>query len=205
MPVCAQDRLRNDWLGAFCTEHRHAGRLPLRCVSLTHTQDVDTCTILEIACLLTDGSLNTVIHGPEIVIHHDEDVLSTMNDWCKEHHGKSGLTQRVRESTVTLREAEAQVLEFVQRYTTAGGAHLAGNSVHADLAFLKRYMPSLAAHLHYRIVDVSSVRELARRWYPADMKKAPRKELRHTARSDILESLSELKWLRKTVFKAPRS
>jgi len=168
---------------------------------VTHVQEVETCTILEIACLLTDGNLETVIHGPEIVIHHSEEVLAGMNDWCIEHHGKSGLTQRVRESTVSLQEAETQVLEFVQRYTLPGCVHLAGNSVHCDLSFLKRYMPNLAAHLHYRIVDVSSVRELARRWFPSDMRKAPRKELRHTAKADILESLTELKWLRKTVFK----
>ena len=166
---------------------------------------MDECTILEIAVVLTDGQLTNVIHGPEVVIHQSEEVLGAMNDWCREHHEKSGLTERVRQSTVTMEQAEAQVLRFVRQHTQPGCCHLAGNTVHCDLSFLKRYMPRLAAHLHYRIVDVSSVRELARRWFPNEMKKAPRKEMRHTARSDILESLNELIWLRKAVFKASSS
>lgn len=168
-------------------------------------QEVDECTILEIAVVLTDGQLNNVIHGPEVVIHHSDEVLAGMNDWCRQHHEKSGLTDRVRQSTVSMEEAESQMLRFVRKHTQPGCCHLAGNTVHCDLGFIKRYMPRLAAHLHYRIVDVSSVRELARRWFPDLMKKAPRKEMRHTARSDILESLNELIWLRKTVFKASNS
>ena len=142
-----------------------------------------------------------MIEGPDLVVHQPDDVLHAMNAWCVEQHGKSGLTQRVRASTTTLEAAEDAVLAFVAAHTHPGAAQLAGNSVHCDLAFLRRYMPRLAAHLHYRIVDVSSVRELAKRWYPGEMRKAPRKACEHTALADIRESLDELRWLRKAVFK----
>jgi oligoribonuclease len=165
---------------------------------------VESCALLEIAVLVTDGRLERVLEGPDLVIHQSEAVLAGMNEWCVSHHGKSGLTERVRSSKVSLQEAEEAVLSFVARHTVAGHAQLAGNSVHCDLGFLRRYMPRLAAHLHYRIVDVSSVRELAKRWYPAEMRKAPRKACEHTAKADILESLDELRWLRRTVFKPVR-
>lgn len=164
--------------------------------------DPYTCVIIEIAVLITDGQLSRVVEGPDLVIHHPDSVLSTMNEWCVEHHGESGLTERVRASQVSLADAEHQVLRFVKQWTGPGQAQLAGNSVHADLAFLKRHMPALAKHLHYRIVDVSSVRELAKRWFPSACRNAPRKTCQHTAKADILESLEELRWLRKTVFKA---
>ena len=130
-----------------------------------------------------------------------EEVIAGMNEWCVEQHGKSGLTERVRASTVSLADAEAAVLAFVSTHCAAGAAILAGNSVHADLAFIKRYMPRLAAHLHYRLVDVSSVRELAKRWYPNASRRAPRKACAHTAKADILESIEELRFLKKAVFK----
>jgi oligoribonuclease len=149
--------------------------------------EVDTCHLIEIAVVVTDGQLSRTAHGPDIVIHQSEEVLAGMNEWCVEQHGKSGLTERVRASTTSLAEAESAVLAFVALHADAGSATLAGNSVHCDLAFLKRHMPRLAAHLHYRIVDVSSVRELAKRWFPSASKRAPRKACLHTARSDILE------------------
>jgi len=163
--------------------------------------EVDVCAIIEIAVLITDGQLGRVVEGPDLVIHQSEAVLAGMNEWCVEQHGKSGLTQRVRESRVSLEEAETAVLAFVAAHTQPGTATLAGNSVHCDLAFIKRYMPRLAAHLHYRIVDVSSVRELASRWFPNHSRRAPRKSMQHTAKADILESLEELRFLRKAIFK----
>ena len=124
--------------------------------------DVERDTIVEIACLVSDGDLKRVVEGPALAIHQPEEVLANMNDWCKEHHGKSGLTQRVRESTVSLEEAEQRVLDFVREHTEYQSAQLAGNSVHVDRAFLMRRMPRLLEHLHYRIVDVSSFAEVAR-------------------------------------------
>ncbi|KAI8470911.1 MAG: ribonuclease H-like domain-containing protein [Monoraphidium minutum] len=163
--------------------------------------DLDKDTIIEIACLVTDGDLKTVVEGPSLVIHHPEEVLDNMNDWCKEHHGKSGLTQRVRDSTVTLEEAEKQVLEFVAAHTEYQAAQLAGNSVHVDRAFMQRRMPALLAHMHYRIVDVSSISEVARRWSPKLARNAPRKKGAHTALSDIKESLEELRYYRDKLFR----
>eukprot|EP00898_Chlorokybus_atmophyticus_P002677 jgi/Chlat1/340/Chrsp1S03078 len=116
-----------------------------------------------------------------------------------------GLTQRVRDSIISLDDAEQQVLAFVQLYTQPGQALLAGNTVHADLQFIKRYMPKLAAHLHYRIVDVSTVKELAYRWYPREHNRAPRKKLEHRALADIRESINELKYLRGAIFKSPQT
>jgi len=174
--------------------------------STTSDAPADQGRVIEVTILQTQPSVSDLVpsQGPSLVIHHPEPVLAGMNAWCVEQHGKSGLTQRVRASAITLAEAEAAVLSFVARHTQPQAAQLAGNSVHVDLAFLRRYMPSLAAHLSYRIVDVSSVRELAKRWYPAEMRRAPRKACEHTALADIRESLAELRWLRKTVFKAPR-
>lgn len=162
--------------------------------------DVENHTILEIACLVTDGKLNRVVEGPSLVIHQSDKILAAMNEWCIENHGKSGLTQRVRESTISVEEAEEQVLHFIERYVPPGQAPLAGNSVHADLAFLKRYMPKIANYLHYRIVDVSTVQELAMRWNIKTAKKAPRKIMRHTALSDIYESLEQLRFYKDSIF-----
>jgi oligoribonuclease len=178
--------------------------------------DVNSCTIMEIAVIVTDGALNVSIEGPEIAIHHSEEALASMNEWCIEHHGKSGLTQRCRESRVTLAEAEQRVLEFVQKYTKEKWAPLAGNSIHCDRQFLEvswlknalqissladgsdcllqKYMPKLTDHLHYRIIDVTSVKELCKRWYKKDFTQMPRKVLAHTALSDIRESIQELRY-----------
>lgn len=166
--------------------------------------DVERDTIIEVACIATDGDLNTAIEGPCTAIHHPDSVLDGMNDWCKEHHGKSGLTQRVRDSTVSMAEAEEALLDFISRHTEEGMAQLAGNSVHVDRMFLLKYMPRVTAYLSYRIVDVSSIKELSRRWFPNAYRKAPRKALAHTALSDIRESIDELKYYKKAVFKNPR-
>eukprot|EP00884_Botryococcus_braunii_P015861 jgi/Botrbrau1/2959/Bobra.0026s0027.1 len=165
--------------------------------------DVEQHTILEVACLITDGDLEREIEGPNLVIHHDDEVLENMNEWSKEQHGLSGLTQRSRESMVTMEEAESKILEFVKEHTDAQ-AQLAGNSIHVDFLFLKRYMPRLAEHLHYRLVDVSTVGEIARRWFPIQYRKAPKKRGTHTALADIKESVKELRYYQGAIFKPPQ-
>eukprot|EP01104_Vermistella_antarctica_P002122 TRINITY_DN1227_c0_g4_i1.p1 TRINITY_DN1227_c0_g4~~TRINITY_DN1227_c0_g4_i1.p1 ORF type:complete len:293 (-),score=58.75 TRINITY_DN1227_c0_g4_i1:365-1243(-) len=163
--------------------------------------------IIEMACVITDGDLNIVAEGPELVIHQSDEVLDNMNAWCVEHHGKSGLTQRVRESKLSLEEAEKGMVAFVSKHIPAASSTeiwkrppLAGNSVHADKRFLDRYMKNFTELLHYRIVDVSTVKELGARWYPDLMKNAPRKAGSHRALDDILESVAELAFYRKALF-----
>ncbi|PRW56532.1 mitochondrial [Chlorella sorokiniana] len=164
--------------------------------------DVERDQILQIAVICTDGSLEEEVEGPEITIHQPEEVLQTMNEWCVEQHGKSGLTQGCRDSTISLAEAEQQVLAFVQQHAPEPGtAQIAGNSVHVDLAFLRKHMPRLVDHLHYRIVDVSTVGELCRRWFPKEHMRGPKKKNTHTALSDIKESIAQLKYYRRSIFK----
>jgi oligoribonuclease len=163
--------------------------------------DPETCAVLEIAVLITDGELNEVAEGPDIVVHQPASVLAAMDEWNTKHHAESGLAARVRASSVGLVEAEADVLEFLQRHTQPGKSPLCGNSVHHDRAFLVRHMPGVAAFLHYRNIDVSTLKELVRRWYP-DVP-IPEKREAHRALSDIRESLAELKYYRERVFRAP--
>lgn len=163
--------------------------------------DIAKDTVIEIAVIVTDGDLAVMKEGPALAIHHGDDVLDAMNDWCKEHHGKSGLTQRVRESTVNMAQAEAMVLDFIKQWVPDQNmAQLAGNSIHVDRMFLVRHMPELVNHLNYRVVDVSTVKELARRWCYDLYRKAPRKASAHTALADIRESIDELKYYRRVLF-----
>ncbi|KAI8813745.1 ribonuclease H-like domain-containing protein [Cladochytrium replicatum] len=163
--------------------------------------DIDRDHIIEIACLLTDGKLKQVIKGPHIVIHQPKRVLDGMDEWCTKHHGKSGLTEAVLASTVTTAQAEQTVLEFIKQYVQKPRvAVLAGNSVHMDLVFLRREMPSVVEHLHYRIVDVSSVKEMCRRFAPLLLANSPQKNLSHRALDDILESIEELRYFSKHLF-----
>lgn len=179
---------------------------PLVWVDLEMTGlDLQRDKVIEIACLITDGRLRDPVEGPNIAIHQPDEVLDSMNAWCVEHHGASGLTQRVRDSTISMQEAEEQVLRFVMKHVPEPKmALLAGNSVHVDLAFLRQCMPRLVDHLHYRIVDVSSIAEVCRRWCPDLARKAPRKERLHTALADIKESIQELQYYKKTCFKGLR-
>jgi len=156
-------------------------------------------TILEIATVITDGQLNTVAEGPNIVIHQSDSVLDAMGDWCKEHHGDSGLTAKVRASTISMLDAEQQSLDFIKAHVPEGSSPLCGNSIHQDRRFLVPYMPTLEAYLHYRNIDVSTVKELARRWYPAIG--APVKVGEHLALADVRESIDELKFYRNQLFK----
>ncbi|KAJ1864995.1 rna exonuclease [Coemansia sp. RSA 2703] len=159
-------------------------------------------TIIEIACIVTDTDLNVLEKGRSIVVHQTKETMDAMGDWCKEHHGKSGLTQSVLESTTTMTEAEQEVLDLVKRHCSKPRtAVLAGNSVHADRAFLARQMPELTEFLHYRIVDVSSIKELARSWNPNVLKSAATKKESHRALDDIVESIEELRHYKSCFFK----
>jgi len=163
--------------------------------------DPDRERIIEAAVLVTDGALNVVEQGPNMVIHQSDALLEQMDEWNRNHHGASGLIDRVRQSEVTEAEAEAALLDFVRRHCPPGQAPLAGNSVHQDRRFLQRYMPDFERYLHYRIVDVSTIKELARRWYPDALANAPHKRESHRALDDIYESIAELQYYRTSVFR----
>lgn len=163
--------------------------------------DPDTCQILEIATIVTDDALQVVAEGPDIVIHQPDEVLDAMDEWCTKHHGESGLTDAVKASSIPLAEAEKQTLAFLEKHTKAGASPLCGNSVWQDRRFIARYMPALDAYLHYRLVDVSTLKELARRWNPGV--KAPLKSEAHRALDDIRESIGELQFYREHLFVKP--
>ncbi len=165
--------------------------------------DVETCRILEIATIITDSDLKVVAEGPELVIHQDDEVLEAMDEWNTKHHGESGLTEAVRNSDVSVRQAEARTLQFIRRYCDEGRAPLCGNSIWQDRRFLGRYMPKLESFLHYRIIDVSSFKEVVHRWYPGQSN-PPKKGQSHRALDDIRESIEELRYYRDAVFSAPR-
>lgn len=180
-------------------------RMPLVWIDLEMTGlDLEKDRVLEIACIVTDGRLGNIIEGPDLIIKQAEVVLAGMGEWCQEHHTASGLVEGVRKSTLTEGEAEQQVLEFVQKHTGHAQPLLAGNSVYMDLMFLRKYMPTLAARFSHVLVDVSSVRALCVRWYPKDAERAPGKKQRHRALDDIKESIEELKYLRKAIFRQPQ-
>jgi oligoribonuclease len=161
----------------------------------------DRDTILEIATIVTDAALAVVAEGPVLAVHQPDAVLEAMDDWNREHHGASGLTARVRGSRLTMAEAETQTLAFVRQHCNERSSPLCGNSIHQDRRFLARYMPTLDRYLHYRNVDVSTIKELARRWYP-DMP-PPEKKHAHLALDDIRESIDELRFYRAHVFRPP--
>lgn len=161
--------------------------------------DERTCVILEIAALITDADLSEIGEGFHIVVHQPEAALAAMDDWCTAHHAKSGLTAAVRASTTWQSEAERRFLAFLSAQTTAGASPLCGNSVHVDRRFLARHMPAVDAFLHYRIVDVSTLKELVKRWYP----ELPHFQKRdgHRALDDIRASIAELRYYREKVFR----
>lgn len=162
--------------------------------------DPERDTILEIATIVTDAQLNPLAEGPVMAIKHTEAELARMDPWCIEHHGASGLSKRVRESSVTLKEAEERTLAFVREWCLEKTSPLCGNSIHQDRRFLVRYMPRLNDFLHYRIVDVSSVKELVERWYPDEFRPNLKKKS-HLALDDIRESIAELVEYRKRFFR----
>ncbi|MBD8505737.1 oligoribonuclease [Hoyosella sp. G463] len=157
--------------------------------------------LIEIAALVTDKDLNILGEGVDIVIHADDEALDTMVPVVTEMHRNSGLTDEVRASTVTVAEAEKMVLDYIREHVPAPRtAPLAGNSIATDRGFIARDMPELDAHLHYRMIDVSSIKELCRRWYPRIYQGQPRKGLAHRALADIKESILELEYYRRTAF-----
>lgn len=160
--------------------------------------------ILEIAVLVTDGELNVVAEGPDLVIRQSDEVLDRMDEWNKTHHGQSGLLDRVRKSSVDEAKASAEVLEFLKNHTFERKAPLGGNSVHQDRRFLVRYMPEIESWLHYRNIDVSTLKELVQRWYPKTYASRPAKKGQHRAMDDLNESIEELRFYRDAVF-LPRS
>ena len=157
--------------------------------------------ILEIAVLITDHELNILAEGPNLVLHQSDESLSAMDEWNTEHHGKSGLVDRVRASTLDETSAEKELLAFLKQYCAPQSAPLAGNSVHQDRRFLQRYMSQIDAYLHYRLVDVSTIKELGRRWYPDAYSKRPKKKGAHRALGDIHESIEELRYYRNAFFR----
>ncbi len=157
--------------------------------------------ILEIATLITDSQLNIIAEGPNLAIFQNEETLSKMDEWNQTHHKQSGLLDRVRASTESMRTAEEKTLAFLAPYCKPKASPLCGNSVWQDRRFLDRHMQALNSFCHYRIIDVSSVKELATRWYPklAPIKKAES----HLALADIKESLEELRYYRQHCFQNP--
>ena len=155
----------------------------------------DRDRILEVACVVTDADLNTIAEAPVFVLHQSETVLEAMDSWNKSTHGKSGLIDKVRASSFNEAEVEARLLEFLKPIVGERLAPLAGNTVHQDRRFMTRYMPTLEAYLHYRIVDVSTLKELAKRWRP-DVVSSFAKEGKHEALADVYESIAELRHYR---------
>lgn len=157
--------------------------------------------IVEIATLLTDDDLNLIAEGPELIVHATADELARMDDFVTNMHTKSGLLDQIKASTVSLEEATNQTLAFLQKHIPdARTVPLCGNSIGTDRRFLAIYMPEIEEFLHYRSVDVSTIKELARRWYPDAMASVPSKDGGHRALDDIRESLKELEYWRGAVF-----
>lgn len=161
--------------------------------------DAEKEVVIEIATLVTDSELNVLEEGPCIAIHQREEVLNKMDEWNTKHHNASGLINRVRESLINHEEAEKKTLGFVKKYCTKGTSPLCGNSIHQDRKFLSKYMRNLHDYLHYRSIDVTSIKELVTRWYP-DSPKFPKKSNEHMALTDIRESLQELIFYRQHYF-----
>ena len=162
--------------------------------------DPDSDRILDVALVVTDSQLNTVAEGPVLVVHQPDAVLVAMDDWNRSTHAKSGLTEKVRASTQSEAEAESRVLAFLAGHVAPKTSPMCGNSVHQDRRFLSRYMPQLEAYFHYRNLDVSTLKELAKRWKPEIMAGLV-KHGRHEALADIYESIAELKYYREHLLK----
>lgn len=159
-----------------------------------------TDVIIEIATIVTDADLNILAEGPTLAIHQPNEVLDAMDEWCTNQHGKSGLTQRVKDSKVTEAEAEQKTIEFLKQYVEAGASPMCGNSIGQDRRFLDKYMPDLEAFFHYRNLDVSTLKELAKRWKP-EVAAGVVKKGSHLALDDIKDSIEELKHYREHFIK----
>ena len=157
----------------------------------------DSDRIIEIALLVTDSQLQVVAEGPVLVLHQPDEVLAAMDSWNKGVHGKSGLIDKVKASALDEAAVEARMLAFLALHVPAGASPMCGNSICQDRRFLARWMPRLEAHFHYRNLDVSTLKELVKRWKP-ELAKGLKKEGKHEALADILDSIEELKYYRKT-------
>lgn len=160
----------------------------------------DTDKIIEIATIVTDAELNILAEGPVLAIHQSDKVMGAMDEWNTRHHGESGLIQRVKDSTVDEAEATRQTIEFLKGYVGKGVSPMCGNSICQDRRFMVRGMPELEAYFHYRNLDVSTLKELARRWYPKVFDGLEKKGA-HQALDDIRESIEELQYYREHILK----
>lgn len=174
--------------------------MDLEMTGLDHTTD----TILEIATLVTDDDLAIVAEGPDLVVHQAPEALDRMDDFVRDMHRRSGLLDNIAASTLSLEDAGTQTLAFIKEHVPQERTvPLCGNSIGTDRRFLARWLPEIEEYLHYRSIDVSTIKELARRWYPDLVRKAPTKQGDHRAMGDIIESLEELRYYRGAVFLPP--
>ena len=164
--------------------------------------DPDTDRIIEIATIVTDANLNTLAEGPVLAVHQPDELLDGMEEWCTRQHGQSGLTERVKNSSVTELDAELQTIEFLRQYVPANSSPMCGNSICQDRRFLYRYMPELEKFFHYRNLDVSTLKELANRWDPK-IAGGFNKNSSHLAMDDIRDSIAEMQYYREHFIKLP--
>ncbi len=162
-----------------------------------------TDVIIEIATIVTDADLNILAQGPALAVHQSDDVLNNMNAWCIDQHGKSGLTERVKQSNVSCADAEQMTLNFLRQHVDAGVSPMCGNSIGQDRRFLVKYMPGLADYFHYRNLDVSTLKELARRWHP-ELAAGVKKNSTHLAMDDVMDSIAELAYYRQHFLQIPK-
>lgn len=155
----------------------------------------ETEVIIEIATIVTDAQLNVLAEGPSLVIHQPDSILDAMDEWCTNQHGQSGLTDRVRRSKISVEQAEQETIAFLQQYIARGKSPMCGNTVSQDRRFLLKYMPDLESYFHYRHIDVSTVKELAKRWKP-EIIEGVNKSSSHLALDDVRDSIEELKYYR---------
>jgi oligoribonuclease len=181
---------------AAMQDERNLAWLDLEMTGLDPANDV----IMEIATIVTDSELNVLAEGPVMAIHQPDSILDHMDPWCIEQHGKSGLTDRCRRSAISVEQAQARSVEFIAAWCPERKAPLCGNTIGQDRRFLVKYMPVLHEYFHYRSIDVSTVKELVARWYPAH-KYVYTKTKQHEALADIRESIAELTHYRKAVFR----
>jgi oligoribonuclease len=162
----------------------------------------ETDLIIEIATVITDKDLNILAEGPTLAVHQPESAILAMDDWNQKHHGESGLIERVRTSSISAAEAEALTIDFLKKWVPERASPMCGNTIGQDRRFLVRYMPKLEAYFHYRSIDVSTLKELAARWAPS-LKDGFKKETRHEALADVIESIEELRYYREHFIKSP--
>ena len=165
--------------------------------------DVARHVIVELAVLVTDADLEPLDDGLDVVIHQPRDALTQMDDYVREMHTRSGLLPAIEASDVTLEQAGARAIEYLRSHVASGVAPMCGNSIGVDRRFLHSQLPVLDEYLHYRSIDVSSLKELCRRWYPDVYRKRPGKKETHRALDDVLESIAELRYYRETILRPP--